>query len=1288
MQRKLNRARVNLLSLIVNSIIISLVSHHFLAYASEKIILSADRARTVASEICSKAVRELEQIGRGNIADKWRNASLEQSTIEWAYSESKNEIIPKNWIFSVRKGDEIIGLVGTDPYTGKFSWRATTIKSELKKRCKLLFERPINKVANRIRTALGEKQLKDCLLKEVKLVSIHGKDYWVIPRVGREIGDYFALQIDDLNTIATIKKLISQKGISVMVGDSFSPSDSVNRLREAKMKEIGREDILRGVGNGWGTIMIDEVPIYDQGFTVNCWAYSLAMAHQWWSPINLGTGDYQTDKMRSYLGKTTSDMASLDEIHKIMSNWNKLDSSYEDFQATWYGEGGPLQKGSPTWYTDDLKTWIAWESPCVVAINSDGVPEDGADHAIVVTGYDDSSEVVYVNNPWGYADTYSYYSFNNYYWYAWYAKSLFKKWRRGMVAGYPGDFYTIDWYERSLADSDYMYDNEKSKVYNIGMSVDNDNTKGGTDSFGEYYENGFFLYMKSNEGQTDSPVGFGGWGGYGPSPPSYWINFGVGSMSPKQFIGDGYFYLRVGLNTQNKIDLKYWWIAWDEDDRTHFQGSLHPDDQTVTVYDDRSKINGTRVMLKPKLWCIKYLVDWGQEFITVYDDDSSGPSISEPWSIGDIYDSYSGSYRIRNYVTDSSGINTVKFSYKFGSGGWSSWKTYSGKSGNYYWYDIPRSVWINDVGKTVYWQTYALDADSDRNNDGAKRTGGPYTGGHISDDDTTGPTIVDYWDSGDAYPGTYYFKVKLNDSSGILDDTNYPRVYYRWNDPSIDESNYDGYLNADWDGNWYTASKDIGEEKAGQTIYWRCLSYDNDNDGWSGDNSYDWSPTYLGGVITLPPLNHAPTLSWTGETNYTNDGLDPEAGSPGTNFVYRVKYTDQDNDPQASGYPRVHIMEAGSEIDGSPFAMSEVDARDTTYSDGKLYTYTKSGLLQGTDYSYYFEAKDIWNALATGAPTSSHEGPDVLNHAPTLSWTGETNYTNDGLDPEAGSPDTNFVYRVKYTDQDNESPSTGYPKVHIMEGGSEIIGSPFAMSEVDAGDKTYSDGKLYTYTKSGLGPGTDYTYYFEAKDVWDASATGAPLGPIDAPDVGPGPCLEVSTLYFGFGEIPKPASEIRTFTISNSGGGTLSGTITTDRAWISVKPTSFNSNNVTVFVTVYTDMLEVWRTYTGTVTIDSNGGVETINVSVVPTCVKSYPNPYSLSSRKPLTFWGTGVPQATIKIYTLSGELVKTLRETNGEDRIAWDGRNEKGERIVRGIYFFTTKSPKERNTGKFTVVR
>ncbi|MCK4419378.1 T9SS type A sorting domain-containing protein, partial [Candidatus Aerophobetes bacterium] len=49
---------------------------------------------------------------------------------------------------------------------------------------------------------------------------------------------------------------------------------------------------------------------------------------------------------------------------------------------------------------------------------------------------------------------------------------------------------------------------------------------------------------------------------------------------------------------------------------------------------------------------------------------------------------------------------------------------------------------------------------------------------------------------------------------------------------------------------------------------------------------------------------------------------------------------------------------------------------DTTYTDGKVYTYIKNGLVGGTDYTYYFEAYDVRNGVsAVGAPTGEKAGP-------------------------------------------------------------------------------------------------------------------------------------------------------------------------------------------------------------------------------------------------------------------------------------------------------------------------
>jgi len=308
---------------------------------------------------------------------------------------------------------------------------------------------------------------------------------------------------------------------------------------------------------------------------------------------------------------------------------------------------------------------------------------------------------------------------------------------------------------------------------------------------------------------------------------------------------------------------------------------------------------------------------------------------------------------------------------------------------------------------------------------------------------------------------------------------------------------------------------------------------------------------------------------------------------------------------------------------------------------------------------------------------------------PSLSWTGETNYTSDGLDPETGTSSTNFTYRVKYSDEDNDPPASGFPKVHILKGGSEISGSPFTMDEVDSGDTTYSDGKLYTYTKTELILGTDYGYRFEAEDVHESQATGDPINVVDGPDISEEiPVLEVDPASLAFGEVKVPQTKTMTFRAYNTGTGELSGTISDDRDWITVDPTSLTENDNTISVTVDTGIMEAerWKEYSGTVTVTSNGGTKTVSVSVTPTCVKVYPNPFNPGYSR-LTFWGSGVPHAAIKIYTVSGELVKTLHEINGEDKIYWDGKNEEGKLVTRGIYLFVAINPEEKSVGRFVVM-
>jgi len=187
------------------------------------------------------------------------------------------------------------------------------------------------------------------------------------------------------------------------------------------------------------------------------------------------------------------------------------------------------------------------------------------------------------------------------------------------------------------------------------------------------------------------------------------------------------------------------------------------------------------------------------------------------------------------------------------------------------------------------------------------------------------------------------------------------------------------------------------------------------------------------------------------------------------------------------------------------------------------------------------------------------------------------------------------------------------------------------------------------------------------------------------------PKISVSTTVLDFGTLDAGQTATLTFDITNTGSGTLTGSITTDQDWITVDPPSFNipgqSVSQTINVTVDNSVLKQTQgQYTGTITIVSNGGTATVNVVLTATCVLVRPNPYN-PNKGLLTFFGSGIVpgETTIKIYTLSGELVKDLSAKT--DELIWDGKTDNGTPVANGIYLYTYESPKEKGIGKFTVI-
>ena len=211
-------------------------------------------------------------------------------------------------------------------------------------------------------------------------------------------------------------------------------------------------------------------------------------------------------------------------------------------------------------------------------------------------------------------------------------------------------------------------------------------------------------------------------------------------------------------------------------------------------------------------------------------------------------------------------------------------------------------------------------------------------------------------------------------------------------------------------------------------------------------------------------------------------------------------------------------------------------------------------------------------------------------------------------------------------------------------------------------------------TAEDLGvPGYDTTYGY---GLIDAAAALSAV---------PTPVLEVDPSSLDFGEAGTSSSKTMTFRAYNSGEGTLSGTVSDDRSWITVSSSNFEGNDNTISITVDTDGLAESSTpYTGTITVVStNGGTKTVGVSltIIPSGAVLYPNPISALDST-VTFWGTSVPNAEIRIYTLSGELVRILTEAYGDSKISWDGRNGEGNLLARGVYHYTAKNFR----GKFAV--
>jgi len=111
----------------------------------------------------------------------------------------------------------------------------------------------------------------------------------------------------------------------------------------------------------------------------------------------------------------------------------------------------------------------------------------------------------------------------------------------------------------------------------------------------------------------------------------------------------------------------------------------------------------------------------------------------------------------------------------------------------------------------------------------------------------------------------------------------------------------------------------------------------------------------------------------------------------------------------------------------------------------------------------------------------------------------------------------------------------------------------------------------------------------------------------------------------------------------------------------------------------------------GTVTANVNkSGVYVLAGSISTTLsgAYAYPVPYKPSAgHTVITFTGLAT-DSTVKIYTIMGELVKTLDTPDANGNIIWTVKNTDGDNVASGVYIYQIKNSFDEKRGKLMIIR
>ncbi len=277
---------------------------------------------------------------------------------------------------------------------------------------------------------------------------------------------------------------------------------------------------------------------------------------------------------------------------------------------------------------------------------------------------------------------------------------------------------------------------------------------------------------------------------------------------------------------------------------------------------------------------------------------------------------------------------------------------------------------------------------------------------------------------------------------------------------------------------------------------------------------------------------YAPVLSFSPAAGFGGtDAINPDTAPINTPLTFSLVYTHPDNHPPIIA-PIVPVFnhliptayahgDNGQEeaitifVNTTDFSFFDILKlyRDTTpdpafphlhdgdYTNGEQFSLTvPTGFPYAADYEFYFQATDGEHWRYLGQPWV--DGPFTFtltptlpsNHAPTLSFSQETDYLTDGVNPDKGTADvTPLVFKIIYTDADNDPPP--YVAVSRDDGTGAILSflQPDTAETIPIAlrDGNFINGEQYTRTDTF--PKGQYQYHFETSDGEESSrlpATG------------------------------------------------------------------------------------------------------------------------------------------------------------------------------------------------------